>query len=241
MKKRNFRQPFGYRPGKTLLHRAPAGLKLFFVIVFSIITYISFYGFAFSALFLITASLAARIRPWELLRGSRPIVILSLCVIFFRTCSNDGSEIILPEFYAFGYIFPAAPVSGIDAAGFFEGLMTASRILTSFVAAALLFSVTTMRELRLSLSAAELKLRGKNATIAFFSLGVSLMLGFIPRFFELWETSSLACDARSCRKGIRRLFLIVPLLTERMMEAAADTALALEARALGQGLRKEDE
>jgi biotin transport system permease protein len=69
--------------------------------------------------------------------------------------------------------------------------------------------------------------------IAFFSLGISLMLGFIPRFFDLWEASSLACDARSCRRGVRRLFVLVPLVTERMMEAAADTALALQARALG--------
>ena len=75
--------------------------------------------------------------------------------------------------------------------------------------------------------------RAQPRNAAFFSLGISLMLGFIPRFFELWETTNLACDARVCKRGPRRLLILVPLVTERMMEAAADTALALEARGLG--------
>ena len=58
---------------------------------------------------------------------------------------------------------------------------------------------------------------------------------FIPRFFEMWETANLACQARSCKRGLRRLLVLLPLVTEKMMEAAAETVLALEARGLGQG------
>jgi biotin transport system permease protein len=201
--------PFCYRAGKTILHRAPAGLKLLLVMALSTAACISLHGLAAVILLTLTASITAHIPPWELLKGARTLTILSLCVMLlnFRT--------------------PAI------------GIVTALRIFVPFTAAALLFSVTTMRELRLSLAAFETGLRKifsasrpQPRNIAFFSLGISLMLGFIPRFFELWETANLACDARACRRGLRRLFILVPLVTERMMEAAADTALAIEARGL---------
>ena len=192
--------PFRYRAGKTVLHRAPAGLKLLAVMVLSTAACFSVYGLAAAMALIFAASIAARIPPWELLRGSRMLALMSLCVILINV---------------------RAPVTGV---------ITALRIFVPFTAAALLFAVTTMRELRLSLAALEIRL-GRNT--AFFSLGISLMLGFIPRFFELWETANLACDARVCKRGPRRLLLLVPLVTERMMEAAADTALALEARGLG--------
>jgi len=202
--------PFRYRAGKTVLHRAPAGVKLLAVMILSTVAYVSVYGLAAALALILAASIAARIPPWELLKGSRALALMSLCVMMinFQT-----------------------PVTG---------LITVLRIFVPFAAAALLFAVTTMRELRLSLAALEIRLkklfsggRPQPRNAAFFSLGISLMLGFIPRFFELWETANLACDARVCKRGPRRLLLLVPLVTERMMEAAADTALALEARGMG--------
>jgi biotin transport system permease protein len=228
------RPPFAYRSGNTVLHRAPAGLKLLFVIVLSLAAYTSHYGLVFVLLCIVVASAAARIRPHELLKGSKPVIVLSLCIIFFRTFDQGGQETV-SEILFFGHTVSAGNIPFVNAAGFLEGVITALRIIASFSAAALLFAVTTMRELRRSLSAVELRLRGKKANIAFFSLGISLMLGFIPRFFDLWETSNIACEARSCRRGPRRLFILVPLITERMMEAAAETALALEARGMGVG------
>ena len=201
------RVPFSYRPGKTILHRIPAGLKLLGVMALSTAACVSVPGLAAVIILILAASIAGRIPPWELLRGARALALLSLCVMLL----NLRTPVI--------------------------GMVTALRIFVPFAAAALLFSVTTMRELRLSLAAFETGLgkilsagRPQHGNHAFFSLGISLMLGFIPRFFELWETANLACEARSCRSGLRRLFLLVPLVTEQMMEAAADTALAIEAR-----------
>jgi biotin transport system permease protein len=201
--------PFRYRAGKTVLHRVPAGLKLLAVMVLSIVAYVSLYGLAAAIALILAASIAARIPPWELLKGSWMLALMSLCVILL----NARTPLI--------------------------GLIITLRIFIPVAAAALLFAVTTMRELRLSLGALEIRLknlfagRAQPRNVAFFSLGISLMLGFIPRFFELWEAANLACDARVCKRGPRRLLLLVPLVTERMMEAAADTALALEARGLG--------
>jgi biotin transport system permease protein len=202
--------PFRYRAGKTVLHRVPAGIKLLAVMVLSTAACASVYGLAAAIVVILAASIAARIPPWELLKGARMLAVISLCVMLLN------------------YQTPVA------------GIITALRIFVPFAAAALLFAVTTMRELRLSLGALEIRLkklfsggRVQPRNAAFFSLGISLMLGFIPRLFELWETANLACDARVCKRGPRRLLLLVPLVTERMMEAAADTALALEARGLG--------
>jgi len=202
--------PFGYRAGNTVLHRMPALLKLVLVIIISAVAFVSVYGFVSSVLLIVLASCIARIRPLSLLKGSKSLIVISLCVILLKIINKEI---------------------------FYEGLLTATRIFVPFAAASLLFAVTTMRELRLSIALVE-----KNVTrffsprkkqTAYFSLGITLMLGFIPRFFELWNDANLACDARSCRRGLRRLRLLIPLVTERMIEAAADTALALEARAFG--------
>jgi biotin transport system permease protein len=231
---------FGYRAGSTVLHRMPAGLKLLCVMALSSAAYISVYGLAAAILLILAASAAARIPPWQLLKGSKILVILSLSVILLKTFDSGGGEgVTTPEILIFNFYIPDVYLSFINKKGFYEGILTALRIFVPFAAAALLFAVSTMRELRLSLPSLELKLKklfrarnGEKKEAAFFSLGISLMLGFIPRFFDLWETTNLACDARSCKRGLRRLFLLVPLVTGRMMEAAADTALALEARGL---------
>jgi biotin transport system permease protein len=234
------RSPFSYRSGKTILHRIPAAVKLLGVILLSTAACASVYGLAVTVLLLITAALSARIPPWELLRGSKPLVLLSLCITIIKTFEQGTGGITTPEIIIFNYYIPDLHISFISASGFFEGILNVLRIFTAFAAAALLFAVTTMRELRLSIGAIESWLKGtffpapaNRGGIPYFSLGLSLMLGFIPRFFDLWEMSNLACKARSC-KALRRLAILIPLVTELMMEAASETALALEARGLGQ-------
>jgi biotin transport system permease protein len=225
--------PFSYRAGKTILHRSPAIIKLLCVIVLSAAAGAFVPGLVISILVMLTASIAAHILPWELLKGSRVIIVLSLFIVFFKTFEQGALGITTPEIIIGNFYIPDIYIPNISTDGFFDGIITALRILVTFAAAALLFSVTTMRELRLSIMALE-KIPGvKKTAVVFFSLGISLMLGFIPRFFDLWETANIACEARSCRRGLRRLFILVPLVTGRMMETAADTAVALESRAAG--------
>ena len=211
--------PFTYRSGKTLLHRIPAGFKLICVIAIPAAAFSSFQGLVVSMLLILAAAVAAHITPWELLKGSGSLLVLVLCIVLIKTVQPGAS------FY----------IPAINVRGFFEGMITALRLLLTFVSAALFFAVTTIQEIRLSFTAVELALRrlfsrNRKKNIAFFSLGLCLMLGFIPRFFELWESSDTACKARSCKRSLHRLFILVPLVTERMMEAAADTAQALIAR-----------
>jgi biotin transport system permease protein len=233
--------PYSYRPGNTPLHRVPGSLKLLCLLLFSV------GGFLFGApalaaatLLLIAGSLSAGIRPWELLRGIRPLLIMLIAIILFRSL---GDTAVADSWFSL-----------FDPAGFVEGLLFAWTILISFSAGALLFSVTTMRELRDSIGGIERaiidlpvfilkhsKIPGSKKAIrrleqygeqSRLSLGISLMLGFLPRFFEIWETAETAYRARSGKKGIPQLLTLIPLVTERMIESAANTAEALEGRGL---------
>jgi biotin transport system permease protein len=59
---------------------------------------------------------------------------------------------------------------------------------------------------------------------------MALMLGFIPRFFSLWDQLEKAYTARGGRGGMAKLKRLIPPGTEAMLEAAAETEKALEAR-----------
>jgi biotin transport system permease protein len=192
----------------------PAGLKLVCLIGITASLLFGFYAMAAVVLVLCAAGLSAGIRPWELLRGIRGLALMLLLIIIFRSIR-----------FTPGHFF--------NAEGFFAALRFAAGIVISFSAAGLFFSVTTMTEIRHSLSRAELfLLKPFGVKHSRLSLGISLMLGFMPRFFELWEGANLACDSRAGKKGLRRLRVILPLVCERMIETAAETAYALESRGL---------
>jgi biotin transport system permease protein len=229
--------PFGYRSGSTPLHRLPAGLKLLGLLVLSAAAFGSLPALVISALAVSALAAIARIKAWELLRGSKPLALLAFFVLIFKTADPASSGINLYRLH----------IPFISSAGFVEGIVLALRIFVSFAAGSLLFAVTTMGSLRRSLARAEQavcgfafrvlranKRRKENTAFRYsrVSLGISLMLGFLPRFFELWEDMNLAYTARYGKKGLRRIKTLIPLVTERMMEAAADTAEALEARGI---------
>jgi biotin transport system permease protein len=129
-----------------------------------------------------------------------------------------------------------------DYHGFTAGLFFGAGLVLSFAVGALFFSVTTMTELRRSLDALPAaprrlfsrltgsRLKPPEAGWSRLGLGISLMLGFLPRFFEIWEEARAAYQARGGGKAGH--FRLIPLVTVRMVELAAETALALESRSL---------
>jgi energy-coupling factor transporter transmembrane protein EcfT len=200
--------PFAYHYGASPLHRCPAGIKLLCLFLLSGAAFSSIPGLVVSGVLIIAGALVGRVKMRDLLRGSRPLIVLALFIVIFRCLRFEKPYIVIEELYS--------------------GIVSGLCLIVSFAAGALLFAVTTMAELRRSLGKLEMFLsRGKRSRL---SLGISLMLGFIPRFFEIWENANLAWDARAGKRGLRRMVLLIPLVTERMMEAAADTALALEAK-----------
>ena len=223
--------PYAYCPGSSLLHRLPAGLKLF---LFLSLSFSAFFfglpGLLGGALFLALGALSAGIRPGELFRGAGRLAAMVFFVLAFRSLS----------------LFPPA----INVPGFTAGLRFALTVLVSFAGASLFFKVTTMTQFRESLARAEgflgrpftcllkplrqnwarrLRYRLERPRL---SLGIALLLGFLPQFFEIWEIASTAYTARGGKKGLPRITALIPMVTEGMMERAAETARALEARGL---------
>ena len=244
--------PWEYRSGESCLHRLPAGLKLVLLLTISVGC------FSFGPPALVTAVLmvgagaaAAGRRPWELLRGSRPLGALLIFTGIIRTVQfpvHAGPEI--RELLKGLFTGKTPPGIFFNGAGFVESLCFAGGILVSFAAGGLLFSVTTMAEIRDSLGRGErmilnplimmLKKSGKPPALNLarrlehprLSLGIALMLGFLPRFFLIWENAGLAYKARMGKRGPAKLILLIPLVVEEMIETAAETAAALEARGL---------
>jgi energy-coupling factor transporter transmembrane protein EcfT len=211
------RTPWSYRNGTSFLHACPGGIKLLFLLVLSASPLPGLPAIGAAALFVACCAVAAGIRPWELLAGSKPLAVALALMTAVRALRTD-------------------PVS-LNPGGLAGGLVFSAGVLVSFSAASLFFSVTTMTELRRSLESVELlfRLPFKSRTRrrrGRLSLALALMLGFLPRFFELWENAETAVKARACNGRIRRIITILPLVTERMIETAAETAEALEARGL---------
>jgi biotin transport system permease protein len=224
---------FSYKTRPSPLHRLPAGGKLIFLLVIS--SAVFFFGLAALLpgviLILVLASIAG-LRPTELLRGSRIFFISAVLVLALRSLSFT------------------APYFSLE--GFFDGLGFSFSLLFCFASSSLFFSVSSQSQILASLSHAERRVRSifpplfrrlvprrnqgpaKNEDAepraAFISLALSLMLGFIPRFFSLWDDMEKAYTARAGGNGIQKLRRLIPPLTEAMLEAAAETERALEAR-----------
>jgi len=216
------RTPWAYLVGNTPLHRCPAGIKLILLLLLSAASVLGPFGAAGAAALILAGAFSAGLGPRTLFAGSRPLVIMLLLFTAFRIFSVDGGL-------------------SVDIPALQSGLSLAAGILVCFAAASLFFAVTTTTEVRHSLARAESFVTrpflGKNRPTnagkqGRLSLSLALMLGFLPLFFEHWENARLAALARGCRGGIRMVVAILPLVTERMIEAAAETADALESRGL---------
>ena len=205
--------PWAYRKGNTALHKIPAGFKLAFVLLLSVAAFfpfgekLTFFVLACLALLLVILALLAKIFPLSLLRGSGPLLLIVLGVFIVRAV----------EFFPFGFNF----------AGLKETLVFCFRIGIAFSSASLLFLVTTAGEIRKSLSRLETFLHLEKLKLA---LHISLMLKFLKNFFEIWEDLNLAWKSRGGKNNFTRFLKLIPLLIEKMINKAAQTAAAMEAR-----------
>jgi biotin transport system permease protein len=201
--------PYAYIPGKSFLHRLDGGWKLLALFLVSTLAFaLGFPALLPGTLLVAACSLAAGIRPRQLFRGIRPLLVMALLATLCRSFAAEMGG--------------ATPVF-FSRRGFEAGLVFGWSILLAFCAASLFFSTTTMTQIKDSLDRFRLQR---------LTLGLSLMLGFLPRFFAVWEGAELAYRARGGKKGFRQLIALVPLVMERMIISAGETATALEARGL---------
>jgi biotin transport system permease protein len=218
--RKNAVTPWSYLPpggrrkkGSSLLYKVPAGFKLAFLLLLSLASFFpgtetqSLILLGVIAFILIALSFAAGIGPPALLRGSAPLFFVVFWAFLLQAV----------EFSPFR----------LSSTGLVQAIIFSLRIAAAFSAGTLLFSVTTSHEIRKSLSRLEKLLRIEKLNL---SLYISLMLGFIPQFFEVWEDLCLAWKSRGGKKNLSFIVTLVPLAIERMMGKAVETAIAMEAR-----------
>lgn len=220
---------YAYRPGNTALHRMNALAKFLILVAITLGSFfLGEWGLALGALAVLLGSLGAGLTPGFLFSGSGPLLVTSFFVFLLK---------------AFRFTPPY-----FDPVGALQGIFFIAGIGISFAGGALLFATTTSRDLRKTLmnlesilvtplvwglsksSAPWAKRWAYTLNRPRLALSISLMLSFIPRIFEVWETTELAYRARLGKKGVRFYGTLILLVTERLMEAAGETALALESR-----------
>ncbi|MDR3130183.1 MAG: energy-coupling factor transporter transmembrane protein EcfT [Treponema sp.] len=209
--------PWAYRKGNSLLHRLSGGAKLAILLCLSLGAFLpGLKVFPPLAIFLTVLSLLARIKPWELLRGSRSLLLFVALIFLFQAL----------EFNPQSWADTSFPLT-LNPAGLKDGIIFALRIIFAFASGALFFALTTVGEIKKSLSRLEtlLHLEGLN-----ISLLVSLMLMFLPRFFEKWEEAEKAWQSRGGGRGLRKIRVLMPLVIAKMLKLAAETSSALESR-----------
>lgn len=223
--------PYSYRSGNTVLHRLPALFKLFILFFLSLCPF--FFGiYAICAASILTAigACTASLKIRDLLAGSRTLLISLAVIMLIRSFKTEA------PYVSFKTLI--------------DGFEFTWQIINAFCAAALFFATTTIREIRSAAAVLEsgfsyipyrilsaskaprAKRMAKKLEQKRLSLSLTLMLAFLPRVFSVWDTIKTAYKARAGKEGIRSLLYIIPLLTERMIETAAETARALQARAL---------
>jgi energy-coupling factor transporter transmembrane protein EcfT len=207
--------PYTYISGNTILHRAPAPIKLLGLILISAAAFFAFpFGLVAASSLVLCASFLARTRVRHLFRGSLGLLLLSVLTVVSRSVSFSATSNTI----------------SFTMDGFLKGISYGLGLLVSFAACALFFLCTTMTELKDSLDslARHIPFLGLKK----LSLCLSLMLGFLPRFFEKWEEADIAYQARAGKNGVRKVLLLIPLTIERMLELALETASALEMRGI---------
>jgi hypothetical protein len=156
---------------------------------------------AASLLLLLGALLCGMALP-SLLRGSRALLVMGLLVCAFRSLHLGEA----------GLVFSLG--------GLVEGLLFMWKLLLAFSAAALFFACTRISAVREA--AARIN--------PYFGLALSLMLSFLPLFFEAWTNRKEAWLSRAGRMNVRGLALLLPSVLEYLMLIAVKRAIALEAR-----------
>lgn len=197
--------PLGiHQPGTTLIHRAPAGAKLIAMIVFGIgVVALRGPWLPIGAVgFVLVMSAYARVRPRILARSLRPVLILVAVLAAFQWWQRG---------------WPTA--------------VEVAATTVALVIAATLVTATTPSDAMLDAIARGLRpfaRVGVNAEKV--ALSFSLMLGAIPRIFEIAGETREAAKARGLERSVRAQLSPMAIRTVAHAHAMGE---ALAARGIG--------
>ncbi len=197
--------PLGiHQPGTTLVHRTPAGWKLIAMLVFGIgVVALSGPWPTLTAVGIVLAiSAYARIRPRTLIRGLRPVFVLVAILAGFQWWQRG---------------WPTA----VEIAATTVALVIAATIVTA----------TTPSDAMLDAISRGLRpFRRLGVNPEKVALSFSLMLGAIPRIFEIARETREAAKARGLERSVRAQLSPMAIRTVAHAHAMGE---ALAARGIG--------
>ena len=199
---------FSYTKGNSIIHRAPAGLKLLLLLAIPITLYLTPIQVCLTVIpVLFIVALISRIQVKLFLRDLRPIVIYSIMILAIDVLS---------------YVISSKNGNIITKTSLFMIL----RLLCAIEAVSIFFRTTSIYETTDCLQRIEGVLTfGKSKLIV--SSMLSLFLSFLPQIFATWRDLELAYRARGGKKGPAKIITLLPRLISSSIKKADTTFLAL--------------
>ena len=199
---------FSYTKGNSIIHRTPAWLKILLLLAIPITLYLTPIQvcIVFIPLLFIVA-LIAKIGLGSFLKDLRPIIIYSLMilaidVLSYFISSKNGSIITKISLYMI------------------------LRLLCAIEAVSIFFRTTGIYEITDCLQRIESALTFGRSKLVVSGM-LSLFLSFLPQIFATWKDLELAYAARGGRKGVAKVFILMPKLISSSIKKADTTFLAL--------------
>ena len=199
---------FSYTKGNSIIHRAPAGLKLLLLLVIPITLYLTPIQVCLAFIpVLFAVALVARIELGLFLKDLRPIVIYSVMILTIDVLS---------------YLISSKNGNIITQASLFMIL----RLLCAIEAVSIFFRTTSIYETTDCLQKIEGFLTFGKSKLVVSSM-LSLFLSFLPQIFATWKDLELAYKARGGRRGPAKIITLMPRLISASIKKADTTFLAL--------------
>ncbi|MDR1398774.1 MAG: energy-coupling factor transporter transmembrane protein EcfT [Treponema sp.] len=217
---------FRYRKGNSILHRIPALIKLFVLVLLTItIMFLPLYGICAGIVLLVIPALLCGFSVREQFADIKP----ALFYAFFLYLIG-----IFTQFFSIGFtialLYPG-----------YEYALYLLRLILVMQLAALLFRTTTSIEIKEAICDVEIAIRRVLSTLPFaknislgakFGTSVALMISFIPALFELWEKINCAYRARGGERGLKQFRVLFVALIALSFHYAEKKSRALCAREL---------
>ena len=199
---------FSYTKGNSIIHRAPAGLKLLLLLAIPITLYLTPIQVCLAFIpVLFAVALVARIELGLFLKDLRPIVIYSVMILTIDVLS---------------YLISSKNGNIITQTSLFMIL----RLLCAIEAVSIFFRTTSIYETTDCLQRIEGFLTFGKSKLVVSSM-LSLFLSFLPQIFATWKDLELAYKARGGRRGPAKIITLMPRLISASIKKADTTFLAL--------------
>lgn len=208
---------FSYKNGSTLIHKIPAIIKIFFLIVFSAATFFDSNENSVEEIFSISVLLRTGIcffisilifflakSEFSNLKKLSFIFVLGIFITIAKLFSIPNPQILSLEEYEnqMKFTLEILPDFFINLNGLFSGILYTVRFFSTTLLALVVFETTSSIQIKESLENLENFLAKIFPFIKKmnFSLVISLAINFIPQVFEKYNCVKIASFARSPSK-----------------------------------------